>query len=446
MGIKTGKNHMSKSIKNIYRDLNGWDWKVTTSKDSRGEISTWAYAMKMSKDGSTYVMSLFTDPCLKLATIGNAIATEKRLMECHNQGIRNFERMRDAGELPVNKEAAETETAKGLPVWAKIIHSGYTENRTPYALLEISTDEFGKGTYKVLKMDPQDPQIYKVEKLRSISSLKGTGYYFIDPVEAYPEAEVLDMLEKAHRLQEEKEKARKEADERAEREEAEAKAAWEAGKPAWARAAIIAQFDVDHSDPMTDYFHSSPDHSKTILLAWSATERNNEQEMRNAVLNHPELAAMTWTKDSYRYQLEESPYRGGWKIRKQDITVQYTRHDIALAMAQGRNFAPQNEPPKGAVETNAANVRIILNERQGGIELHFAGKPDESILSDLKANGFRWARFNKCWYKKDGPSARRVAAKYGTIPGEQENDQDPAAGMIEGEANARMDNWASSNL
>ena len=52
------------------------------------------------------------------------------------------------------------------------------------------------------------------------------------------------------------------------------------------------------------------------------------------------------------------------------------------------------------------DVKVVYNEEKNGIELYFDGKPSEEIREVLKANGFRWAKFNKAWYTKDTSKAR----------------------------------------
>ena len=62
------------------------------------------------------------------------------------------------------------------------------------------------------------------------------------------------------------------------------------------------------------------------------------------------------------------------------------------------------------------NATISYNNEKQGIELSFPGKPSEEVRTSLKADGFRWGKFNKVWYIKDGATARQKAAKYGQIP------------------------------
>lgn len=54
-------------------------------------------------------------------------------------------------------------------------------------------------------------------------------------------------------------------------------------------------------------------------------------------------------------------------------------------------------------------VAMKINEELNGIELYFNNKPQQTILSNLKSNGFRWSGFKKCWYAKQTEKAFQVA-------------------------------------
>ncbi|KON87373.1 hypothetical protein AF332_11420 [Sporosarcina globispora] len=54
-------------------------------------------------------------------------------------------------------------------------------------------------------------------------------------------------------------------------------------------------------------------------------------------------------------------------------------------------------------------VAMKLNEELNGIELYFNTKPQQTVLSELKSNGFRWSNFKKCWYTKQSEKAFKVA-------------------------------------
>ncbi|WP_342532752.1 hypothetical protein MHB40_14895 [Lysinibacillus sp. FSL K6-0057] len=54
-------------------------------------------------------------------------------------------------------------------------------------------------------------------------------------------------------------------------------------------------------------------------------------------------------------------------------------------------------------------VTMKLNDEKNGVELYFTDKPSEEIRTQLKSNGFKWSRFNKCWYSKQNKSALALA-------------------------------------
>lgn len=55
------------------------------------------------------------------------------------------------------------------------------------------------------------------------------------------------------------------------------------------------------------------------------------------------------------------------------------------------------------------SVAMKLNEELNGIELYFNSKPQQTVLTELKSNGFRWSSFKKCWYTKQSEKAFKVA-------------------------------------
>lgn len=56
--------------------------------------------------------------------------------------------------------------------------------------------------------------------------------------------------------------------------------------------------------------------------------------------------------------------------------------------------------------------KILLNEKLNGVELYFEGKPAGTVLTDLKANGFRWNGKKVCWYAKQSEETLKVANTY----------------------------------
>jgi hypothetical protein len=54
-------------------------------------------------------------------------------------------------------------------------------------------------------------------------------------------------------------------------------------------------------------------------------------------------------------------------------------------------------------------VSLKLNEELNGIELYFAAKPDQEVLTNLKSNSFRWSSSKKCWYSRQSEKSLQIA-------------------------------------
>ena len=51
-------------------------------------------------------------------------------------------------------------------------------------------------------------------------------------------------------------------------------------------------------------------------------------------------------------------------------------------------------------------MQVNYNEKLNGIEVSFDSKPSAKVLTNLKANGFRWHNVKKIWYAKDNAERR----------------------------------------
>lgn len=65
---------------------------------------------------------------------------------------------------------------------------------------------------------------------------------------------------------------------------------------------------------------------------------------------------------------------------------------------------------------NNITITYKLNSEKNGVEIYFTDKPDEEIRNLMKSNGFRWAKYNKCWYAKQSEGTITFAKQ---LAGEQ---------------------------
>ena len=82
------------------------------------------------------------------------------------------------------------------------------------------------------------------------------------------------------------------------------------------------------------------------------------------------------------------------EIKEQSNSVKFEDREIKEAILEEK-------------ELNKTDITIKFNNEKNGIELYFKNKPSKETLHTLKVNGFRWSKYNSCWYIKDSEEARQ---------------------------------------
>lgn len=352
-------------------------------------------------------------------------------------GTQTYE-LNDDGKL----ELVQDESNQYPIVIGQIAHfHGYGNDAERLAVYKIEKDErWGSTYYHLLNLDK--PKLSKHEHLRPLETRKGTPIgIFYKQGDIATQEEIDEVMPMALAYEQ------READKRAEinkaNEERRQKAAiwWKENTPSWAKAYIVAELKKDESDSMSDYFHAST--AKTLLIAWSASDRLNFKEMREAGRGIPEIENVDELKED-RYKRILGNYYSGWTIKKYRLGNGTSWTEEFAGDPDCIRLKKEIAPVAGAQPTGDKIATCKLNPSKGGIELYFPGKPSPTVLDDLKANGWRWSRFNSCWYKLDNSIARRVASKYAAIPEEQEVNQDGA--LVQVQEDAVFDTFAANNL
>lgn len=312
---------------------------------------------------------------------------------------------------------------------------GYGNDSERLAVIKIETSEWGTN-YHLLNLDK--PELSKHQYLQPLETRRGTpiGIYFKQGELATQEEidDVLPMAQAAEQMRQSKQaEEQKAGDEKREL----AKKWWADNTPSWAKAYIVAELKVDKSDSMTDYFHAST--SKTLLLSWSSTDRLNFAEMRKAGEGIPEIENLAELKEDRHHRILGNYYHG-WTIKKCRIGGFNGYNDDFVSDPENIRLKKEITPsaPTGAQPTGGEeNARIVINSKKQGIEIYFKSRPSDAVLDELKnTHGFRWGKFNRCWYRKDCSQARAVAARYGKVPEEVNQD----ASLVDAQEEAAIAN------
>jgi len=219
---------------------------------------------------------------------------------------------------------------------------------------------------------------------------------------------------------------------------------------------ISAYFNDSHG--MSDYYHPHHSIGTTYAIGTVSKGARKESLVRDIIASIPELQEYTWSWNTQEYSMGHGTFMESSQVGIAPIKAYDGRKEVgywyeiqfsnSLTLPKSRLYVDQairirKDKIEGVQPSGDKIATCKINVEKGGIELYFPGKPQAAVLDDLKASGFRWSRFNSCWYKLDNSIARRTASKYAEVPQEEAN-QDGA--LVEAQENAVFDNFAANNL
>jgi len=174
----------------------------------------------------------------------------------------------------------------------------------------------------------------------------------------------------------------------------------------------------DDSDMMTDYFNPHRPVNEW-LLAIVKKQAQKESLARRVVNRVPDLKAIDFEWHTENYSMghgnylqaknshrtgQENAYRFG--AEKGNVAIFY---EIQFGCYKGKaiphpDYYLGDLTEAGIKEIDKANGKTVReNTEKQGVEILFDERPSDQILTRLKANGWRWSRFNRVWYNKLTP-------------------------------------------
>jgi hypothetical protein len=118
-------------------------------------------------------------------------------------------------------------------------------------------------------------------------------------------------------------------------------------------------------------------------------------ELNGLILTCPDAGirswnALLWTSEFHNFVDETGVQRHGLY----QVTLSHTGWYVPHA-----NFIDETSVPEPTVKSGS-RATVRRNHALGGIEIKFPDKPSESVLTQLRSNGFRWHSLKKHWYAK----------------------------------------------
>ncbi|MBA7655860.1 hypothetical protein ES703_63770 [subsurface metagenome] len=176
---------------------------------------------------------------------------------------------------------------------------------------------------------------------------------------------------------------------------------------------ILLNLCFDDSHMMTDYF--CPHRNlETHLLAIVRKQSEREALARSIIEQIPDLKEIEFDWKTEKYSMGHGNYliaKSSHETRKhkaydgrEEVNCFYeiTFKSYGQEIPHEKYYLGDLTEKSGPV-SNGNGKEVRENKEKNGVEIVFDSKPDDETLTLLKANGWRWSRFNGLWYNKLTP-------------------------------------------
>jgi hypothetical protein len=168
-------------------------------------------------------------------------------------------------------------------------------------------------------------------------------------------------------------------------------------------------------------------HRVDILMKKSIDESNKAEYYRRKLANvtsdatissdDPDAIDKLQEKLTERMELQEVMKDANKQARKSDSESPYKPYQLQNNNANIRRIRQRIEElkrKKSDVTTvlhDDGFTKLVDNVEENRLQVFFPSIPDAETRTELKRNGFRWSRYNKCWQRFRSKYATYIAKK-----------------------------------
>ncbi len=182
--------------------------------------------------------------------------------------------------------------------------------------------------------------------------------------------------------------------------------------PAWATALIVAEYHVDRSDPMTDYFANAT--TRSVAIGFRSGKREDFRQLHAAAAAFAETAGVKFEERRDNYSMGKGNYLSdhgwdgagsGWVVKSYPLPARWAN----LTEDAVPEAAPAPAVPDAPAPASGVTVRPDSKGRPGVVEVKFDSKPPAEVRAELKARRFGWSPADKVWRGRDAEFAASLA-------------------------------------
>jgi hypothetical protein len=223
--------------------------------------------------------------------------------------------------------------------------------------------------------------------------------------------------------------------------------------------AVTVQAHYDDSNIMADYFNQHAAIGGKYVLAVVPAGSKRTEALHRTIINNTMLSAYSWTWHTEEYSGGNGTYlkSGVIGVCQQHtyagadtapVWLEVEIDKYAKKGTKSQHFVESLPASVSGTTTGSDGVRLSVNHAKNGVQVHFPGIPAESVRAALKTAGFRWSKFNKCWYNDDTPRNRAAAEAITELkfPETGGSSRDHGGDMLDAANEQAADTWAYNNL
>lgn len=186
--------------------------------------------------------------------------------------------------------------------------------------------------------------------------------------------------------------------------------------PTGATALIIAELHEDDCDSMRDHYGKKI--LKRVAIGWRFSKREDFRALRTAAETYPPTAHLGMEapktiehRESYSggagyYLKQGGRWDSGWCV--------YSCTCWQETMTGTWEFAipATTKPVTAPANIVAGKCTISVNPEKAGIEIRFESRPTDDVLNQIRGAGWRWSRYNRCWYTRNSDASLAWATQF----------------------------------
>jgi hypothetical protein len=170
--------------------------------------------------------------------------------------------------------------------------------------------------------------------------------------------------------------------------------------------AHLSQYQYGHFDGMTDSYEYSNGRDDIPQTKYLSINNNFSDALKQRAWEYIRANYNTDGLGAVYSELDRNASVRGmwadqfmWQFLNGSIDREESEMFWSIAQPPKARKAKKRATPKANTDT-VETITVSEGTKEGYVEIRFPDKPEDSVRTELKSAGFRWSRYNGCWWGK----------------------------------------------